>query len=223
VWTFLKEASENPLSAAVDVRRSRRWSFSLAFSLALHCATLLFVLWQVPAIFVQPRVVARGQAGSSIAITEPFYLPKTLVVTPATAKSQISFPIAKKRPEAKARKRSNVLEKEKPTGTTEVGSLSGSSLDGDSEGDDIRQGFAITFPPPQVGRWEIPNGREGDVVVELTIDAQGTVVEERVLQGMSHEIDERVIAILRSWRFRPATRNGTPIPFKYDARFHFPS
>jgi hypothetical protein len=49
------------------------------------------------------------------------------------------------------------------------------------------------------------------------------VVEEKLLQGIGPDIDERVIATLRIWRFRPATRNGIAIPFKYDARFHFPS
>jgi len=63
----------------------------------------------------------------------------------------------------------------------------------------------------------------GDVIVEITIDAQGSVVEERLLQGLGHGVDERVIAVLRDWRFRPATRNGVAIPSKHDVHFHFPS
>jgi len=51
----------------------------------------------------------------------------------------------------------------------------------------------------------------GDVVVEITIDAQGTVVDERLLQGLGHGVDDRVIAVLRDWRFHPATRNGVAI------------
>jgi outer membrane biosynthesis protein TonB len=49
------------------------------------------------------------------------------------------------------------------------------------------------------------------------------VVEEKLLQGIGPGIDERVLAAVRDWHFRPATRNGVAIPFKYDARFHFPS
>jgi len=56
----------------------------------------------------------------------------------------------------------------------------------------------------------------------LTIDAQGNVVEEKLLQGLGNGIDDKVLAAVRDWRFRPATRNGVAIPFKYDARFHFP-
>ena len=96
-------------------------------------------------------------------------------------------------------------------------------MEGLTEGDEIKPGFAITFTDPRVARWELPSGVQGDVIVELTIDVQGNVVEEKLLQGMGHGIDERVIATLRDWRFRPATRNGVAIPFKYDAHFHFPS
>jgi protein TonB len=61
------------------------------------------------------------------------------------------------------------------------------------------------------------------VIVEISIDAQGIVVAERLLQGLGHGVDERVIAVLRDWRYHPATRNGVPIPSKYDVHFHFPS
>ena len=61
------------------------------------------------------------------------------------------------------------------------------------------------------------------MIVEISIDAQGIVVAERLLQGLGHGVDERVIAVLRDWRYRPATRNGVPIPSKYDVHFHFPS
>jgi protein TonB len=72
-------------------------------------------------------------------------------------------------------------------------------------------------------RDELPTGVQGDVIVEVTIDAKGMVAETRLLQGLGHGIDERVIAVLHEWRFRPATRNGVPIPSKHDVHFHFPS
>ena len=50
-----------------------------------------------------------------------------------------------------------------------------------------------------------------EVKVRHVRDAQGAVVEERLLQGLGHGVDERVIAVLRDWRFRPATENGTPV------------
>jgi protein TonB len=61
------------------------------------------------------------------------------------------------------------------------------------------------------------------VIVEVTIDAQGAVVEEKLLQGLGPGVDERVISALRDWRFRPATRNGVAISSKHDVHFHFPS
>ena len=61
------------------------------------------------------------------------------------------------------------------------------------------------------------------MIVEVTIDVLGNVVEEKLLRGVGYGIDEKVIAALRERHFRPATRNGVAIPSKYDVYFHFPS
>jgi TonB family protein len=137
----------------------------------------------------------------------------------------LSFPasVRKQAEKSRLRKRLNVLNKDQRTNSPEAGSRFGSVFDGSSEGDDVRPGFAVTFTDPRVSRWELPNGLQGDVIVELTIDEHGYVVEEKLLQGLGNGVDEKVIATLRDWRFRPATRNGVAIPFKYDAHFHFPS
>jgi protein TonB len=81
----------------------------------------------------------------------------------------------------------------------------------------------VVFADPRIARWELPNGLQGDVIVEVTIDERGTVIDQKLLQGLGHGIDERVIAAVRDWRFSPATRNGVPVPSKHDVHFHFPS
>jgi TonB family protein len=64
---------------------------------------------------------------------------------------------------------------------------------------------------------------QGDVIVEITIDTAGTVVETKLLQAFGYGIEDKVIAAVQRWRFRPATKDGTPIPSKQDVHFHFPS
>jgi protein TonB len=122
-------------------------------------------------------------------------------------------------------KRSNVLEKDTQKDSAEAGSPEGSAWDGPVEGEEVMPAIPLpgSFADPKVSRWELPGGLQGDVIVEITIDDQGMVVNERLLQGMGHGIDEKVIAALRDWRFRPATRNGVAIPSKHDVHFHFPS
>ena len=62
-----------------------------------------------------------------------------------------------------------------------------------------------------------------DVIVEVTIDDQGNVTETRLLQSLQEDIDVKVIATLRNWRFKPATLDGTAISSRQDVHFHFPS
>lgn len=87
----------------------------------------------------------------------------------------------------------------------------------------MRPALPIEFPNPAILPWQIPSGVEGTVIVEVTIDALGNVTETRVLKGLGHGIEEKVVAALRNWRFRPAMRDGRAIPSQQDVYFHFPS
>jgi hypothetical protein len=42
-----------------------------------------------------------------------------------------------------------------------------------------------------------------------------------VLQSLGAAIDNKVLAALENWHFRPATRNGVAIPSKQDVYYHF--
>jgi hypothetical protein len=46
-------------------------------------------------------------------------------------------------------------------------------------------------------------------------------VNKTVLQSLGPKLDEKVLVAPDNWHFHPATRNGTPIPSKQDAIFHF--
>jgi TonB family protein len=217
---------DGPLGPASSRPERRRWSLSLLLSAAIHGVLLTVLFWRVAPVFVKPVFLARGQGGAAtpiaVALTWPKSVTSPALPSPLLLSRAASVP-ERKKTATKLRKRSNQLDNPKPSNAAEAGSPQGSAFDGAAEGDEIRPGFAVSFAPPRVSRWELPGGKEGDVVVELTIDAQGNVVEEKLLQGIGPDIDQRVIATLRVWRFRPATRNGIAIPFKYDARFHFPS
>ena len=65
-------------------------------------------------------------------------------------------------------------------------------------------------------------GIEGDVVVEITIDETGTIVQKVVVQSLGPSIDARVLGALEKWHFTPASKNSVPIPSKQDVYYHFP-
>ena len=62
-----------------------------------------------------------------------------------------------------------------------------------------------------------------DVVIEVTIDSQGNVVETKIVQAIGHGIDEKIEATLRQWHYQPATLDGVPVASRHDVHFHFPS
>jgi periplasmic protein TonB len=214
----------NTLTHSHPARR-RRWSFAISLSLAIHGLVLLLLCWPATPIFVKANSLARGEGGSATPFSVVLYLPNDLQLAAATKPPSLSLPASARRKaqRTKVRKRTNVLEAEKPANSAEAGSELGSAIDGATTGDEVKPALPVVLQDLKIPRSELPGGVQGDVIVEITIDAQGNVVEEKLLQGLGHGVDERVIAVLRDQRYRPATRNGVAIPSKRDVHFHFPS
>jgi len=103
---------------------------------------------------------------------------------------------------------------------TPAGLPYGTLIHGPRFGDEIRPALPVTMPDPVYYPWELQD-YEGNVVVEVTIDQLGQIVSKTVLQSMGPKLDEKALAALENWRFRPATRNGAPIASKQDCIFHF--
>jgi protein TonB len=93
--------------------------------------------------------------------------------------------------------------------------------EGASAGEEIRPALPAVTSEPHVDPEDLRGIGEGNVVVEITIDEGGTIVNKSVVQSMGPAIDGRVLAALENWRFRPATRDGVPIPSKQDVVYHF--
>jgi TonB family protein len=96
----------------------------------------------------------------------------------------------------------------------------GSIPGGPIYGDEIRPALPVATADPVVYPWQRPPS-EGKVVIEITIDERGEIVRKTVLQSLGNDIDEKCLAALESWHFRPATRNGVPISSRQDAIFPF--
>jgi protein TonB len=186
--------------------RSNPLRASLLASIFVHCCVVYLWLHRTP-VFVKPSSAAAGAHGLSENVT---YFPAAQMARPVAKKTPLRF-------QAKA-----VLAKENPEKTvarvgTEYGSV------GSTSGTEARPAFPLVFPDPAVFPWQVPNGLTGDVIVEVTIDEQGTVTDTRLLQSLKPDIDERVVATVRNWRFRPATVDGVAISSRQDVHFHYPS
>ncbi len=97
-----------------------------------------------------------------------------------------------------------------------------SSAAGDPTGDkDVSVALATVYPAPNPNLSALPHGTKGDVIVSVTIDETGKVVDGHVDQGMGHGVDEAVLAVVMTWIFDPATKADKPIASVQQLLFHF--
>ncbi len=97
----------------------------------------------------------------------------------------------------------------------------GSLSYGTVNGPEVRPALPV-FSPDPILEPELRNSASGDVVVEITIDEAGNIVESKVVQSLGPQIDQKVLAAVLRWQFQPATRDGSAIASKQDVYYHFP-
>jgi TonB family protein len=207
---------------------STRGIASRAASIATHGVLLFLILRPPEAIFVHPSGLAAGGRGQ---VAQLVYLSQPAAQDTLTAPTATKPHPAVSRPPVRARRRTEeqitTPPSQEATESTvhspNAGSPFGSQAYGDTTGHEVRPALPVVFPDPVVARSEIPDGIAGDVVVEVTIDALGNVTETKILKPFGYGIEDKVLAVLRNWRFRPATMDGRPIPSQQDVYFHFPS
>jgi len=197
-------------------------------SVAAHLVILVAILLCHPSpIFVTPSSLAMGNGDKSYRIVYFAPVGDTNQPEPDEAKSLLA-----RRPKLKStltHKKQDRQQQANVAGTIDpnnkdasAGSEYGSLFAGDYEGHDVRPAYPIVFPDPPVSRADFPQGFSGDVIVEVTIDKLGNVIGLRLLRGVGNTIDDKVMATLRNWRYKPATMDGEPIAEKHDVHFHYP-
>ncbi len=209
----------SPLYPAIPRRRAT----SLTVSLAVHFIFLGWLLHSPTPIFVAPSSVVKGEAGSFVT---RIYFGGDSGVSQQQPKPRLTWRRPQKNasahrlepPSAKFEV-GNESASNRPSGPA-AGSLYGSLSYGTLTGPEIRPALPIVHPDPVFG--SDAAGIEGDVIVEVTIDEQGAIVQKIVLHSLGPAVDNRVLAALERWQFTPASKNGVPIPSKQDVYYHFP-
>ncbi|MGA9526507.1 MAG: energy transducer TonB [Terriglobales bacterium] len=182
------------------------------------------------AIELGPTWLAYGDSTHTYHLT---YLPAANEDNPPD-EAKLRLPTAKQKPEARPhpqkRKPEPAAEHRPPEPgaieaslNSKAGSALGTVVDGPVSGHEVHVAYPVVYPDPPVNRAELPQDLAGDVVIEVTIDSQGNVVETKVVQAIGHGIDEKIEATLRRWHYQPATLDGTPVASHHDVHFHFPS
>jgi TonB family protein len=157
------------------------------------------------------------------------YLPPTANAETTAEKANLIFPssvpkpLPQPRPTKPAPEPQQLADAEAGEHNAHTGSPLGTLIDGPITGHEVHVAYPIVYPDPPVERSALPRDLTGDVVIEVTIDSQGNVVETKIVQSIGHGIDEKIEATLRRWHYQPATLDGTPVASRHDVHFHFPS
>jgi TonB family protein len=200
-------------------------------SLVLHVAFLGWLLHRPAPIFVAPSSTLAGISGASVT---HLYWPSDSISGASGAPAKKRVPLVwKKAQNATAEKASpesvtaqeaaNQPAPDLATSGASAGSPYGSLSEGPAGGHEIRAALPMVTREPLVDRSELAPDTDGNVVVEITIDEAGNIVGKVVIASLGAEVDAKVLAALDNWKFRPATRDGVPIPSKQDVVYHFKS
>jgi TonB family protein len=195
-------------------------------SVAAHLALLAAIAFHYSApIDLTSESLAHGDSAHTYRL---IYLPTTGATSVDAAK--LMFPRTPARPRQQSRagapaphQQEITVEADAGDRDSKAGSPLGTMIDGPITGHEVHVAYPVVYPNPPVERAELPRDLTGDVVIEVTIDSQGNVVETKIVQAIGHGIDEKIVATLRRWRYQPATLDGTPVASRHDVHFHFPS
>lgn len=62
---------------------------------------------------------------------------------------------------------------------------------------------------------------QGTVLLWIIVDAQGNVTDVRVVKPAGLGLDENAVNTVRTWKFKPGMRNGTPVPVRVQVEVSF--
>jgi len=186
-----------PLGSGQPWQRVR----ALSVSLVLHVAFIAWPLHSPAPKFLTPSFLVRGENGKYVA---HLYWPGAISETatdamPGTsshAKTQTAAQLVTWNRSKSAKNAARRLDRsnEGTDSKTDIagstihpraaGSPYGSVSDGSLTGPDVRPALPIVSPDPRIEIADLPYGiREGDEIIEITIDAQGNVVQKLSFQA----------------------------------------
>ena len=91
-------------------------------------------------------------------------------------------------------------------------------------GHDYQLPVRMAGEPPFISPDRVPPHFEQFVTVEVTIDIDGRVAEARIISGLvDPPIQKTLLSGIREFKYKPATRDGIPIPSQLDIVVHIPS
>ena len=222
---------------------SSRWHkaqpIGMFISLGIHVVLVAWLLFSFRPTFVKVNSVAHGAASGSAKVTyfpaSSFKILRTsapldwaAVMNPLKSGESKLALADKRKPTASRAQKAQILRTRANQSSksrhgdeaTPAGSPYGSLSSGTAIGLEIRPALWVSGFDPTLNSSDL-RGMNDTMIVEITIDERGNIVNKTVLHSLGAEIDSRVLAALESWHFLPARRDGVAIASKQDVHFHF--
>lgn len=202
----------------------------MLLSFAAHVALFAALIYHAAPAFLTPSEVDLGvphSSGSQSLIYLAPVGPEQAKVSPEHPKLALRAKLVPKpkpqKPEPKPHEDAAATAPDAPLQTARGGSPFGRVPGSPMTGDEVVPAFPDVYPDPPVSRADLPAGVQGDVIVEVTIDPQGNVVEAKLLQGIGYGIEQKVLQVLQRWHFHPAMRDGMTVASQHIVHFHYPA
>lgn len=92
---------------------------------------------------------------------------------------------------------------------------------GDRTGNAVTPPMLIYRPNPPYPQDAKAAKLEGNVVLQVTIEADGTVSSVEVVKSLDKRLDASAVQTVKTWKFLPAMKAGKPVPFKSTISINF--
>jgi protein TonB len=83
-----------------------------------------------------------------------------------------------------------------------------------SVGGNVSAPIPIYKPEPPYSEQARKAKYQGTVVLWIIVDAAGDVTDAQVVKPLGMGLDQNAVTTVRTWKFKPAMRNGAPVPVK---------
>lgn len=226
-----KQLRKLPLFSFLQTDGRPKGRPALHFSIIVHGILLVWLLHSPRPVFLAPS--SGGFGGRAVthlywpaASSQSAGASEIAIRTPRTPLKQPRLHYQPAKPEEQAANRipEPPLQAQEDETSSAPGPSAGSTHGGLADGppgEDVRPALPVATFEPAVDPSSLAGIAEGNCIVEITIDETGAVVAQSVVQSMGPAIDQAVLVAVSHWHFRPATRDGVPIPSKQDVVYHF--
>ena len=104
----------------------------------------------------------------------------------------------------------------------QTGQGSGDAANGNgSDAQNADPAFPVFAPKPPVTDRKLLPDSQREIVVDVNVNAAGDVTGASLVKSMGNALDQIVLDTVKTWRFHPATVNGTPVASQAELIFPF--